>query len=144
MNTHKDNYDQKLISLKKQSGKVLSRKHKVDESKNFLKEHAPKKREFIDKHHHLVPHGDKEEIDLLNGVLSQMDQDVEKFNRLVQSYSIELCDTFDYQNAYQMFHDGLKEAERIINKIKFRKEERERQERLQKEKEEKEAKEKAE
>jgi hypothetical protein len=35
-----------------------------------MKEHAPKKRDFVEKHVHLIPHGEKEEIELLNGVLA--------------------------------------------------------------------------
>lgn len=112
--------------MKNQSSKVLSRKPKVEESRNFINEHAPKKWQFIDKHSHLFTHGEKDEIDLLNGVLAQMDQDIEKFNKIINSYSNELCDSFDYQHTYQMFHDGLKEAERIVNKIRIRKEDKER------------------
>ncbi len=69
MNTTKDEYESRLSGLKNQSGKVLSRRQKLEESKNFLREHAPKKREFIDKHQNIVPHAEKEEMDLLNGVL---------------------------------------------------------------------------
>ncbi len=67
---------------------------------------------------------------MLNGVLTQMEIDVKKFEDLVSQFSIDSCDQFDFHKTQQVFHDGLKEAERIVHKIKTRKEEKERQERL--------------
>jgi hypothetical protein len=100
MNSSRENYDQKLSGLKNKSGKVLHRKQKIEDTKNFIKEHAPKKRDFVDKHQHLVPHGEKEEIDLLNGVLSQVEKDIQKFENLIQKFSIDQCDQFDYQHNF--------------------------------------------
>ena len=67
-----------------------------------------------------------------------MEKHVQKFENLISQFSLDTCDSFEHTSIQQSFNDALKEAERIINKVKNRKEDQEKQEKLQKEKEAKE------